>query len=94
MPQGFDSSLPSVAAATCPDLALVRFHGRNREAWEQKTETAAERFRYDYPREELAGWAPKIESLAREARETHVIMNNCYENYAVKNARQLADLLE
>jgi hypothetical protein len=32
--------------------------------------------------------------LAEQARETHVVMNNCYENYAVKNARQLAALLE
>jgi uncharacterized protein YecE (DUF72 family) len=94
MPQRFDSSIPPVAAATSKELAVVRFHGRNREAWEQKTETAAERFRYDYPRKELAGWVPKIAELANEARETHVVMNNCYENYAVKNARQLADLLE
>jgi len=93
MPQRFDSSIPPVAAATSKELAVVRFHGRNRHAW-QKTETAAERFRYDYPQKELADWVPKIAELAKGARETHVVMNNCYENYAVKNARQLADLLE
>jgi len=94
MPQKFDSSIPPVAAATSKELAVVRFHGRNRDAWEQKTETAAERFRYDYSPKELAGWVPKVAELAKGARETHVVMNNCYENYAVKNARQLADLLE
>src|SRR5947209_6607740 len=94
MPQGFDSSLPPAAATTSKDLAMVRFHGRNTEAWGAKTETAAERFRYDYTERELLDWVPKIEAVAKEARETHVVMNNCYENYAVKNARQLASLLE
>jgi len=94
MPQGFDSSLPPVAAATSTDLAMIRFHGRDPEIWEKKTKTAAERFRYDYKEKELEEWAPKVEALAAEAKETHVVMNNCYENYAVKNARQLADLLE
>jgi uncharacterized protein YecE (DUF72 family) len=94
MPQGFDSSLPPAAAATSKDLAMVRFHGRNSEAWGAKTETAAERFRYDYTERELLDWVPKVEAVAKQARETHVVMNNCYENYAVKNARQLASLLE
>jgi len=94
MPQGFDSSLPPVAAATSTDLAMIRFHGRDPEIWEKKTKTAAERFRYEYKEKELQEWAPKVEALAAEAKETHVVMNNCYENYAVKNARQLADLLE
>jgi uncharacterized protein YecE (DUF72 family) len=94
MPQGFDSSLPPVAAATSKELALVRFHGRDTEIWEKKVQTAAERFRYEYKEKELEEWVPRIEALASEAKETHVVMNNCYENYAVKNARQLADLLE
>src|SRR5438034_8229519 len=94
MPQGFVSSLPPVAVATSKSLAVVRFHGRNREAWEKKTKTAAERFDYDYSKRELQTCVPKIESLAEEARETHVVMNNCYRDYAVNNARQLASLLE
>jgi uncharacterized protein YecE (DUF72 family) len=94
MPQGFDSSIPPVAAATSPDLAMIRFHGRDPEIWEKKSATAAERFRYDYREKELEEWVPRIEELASQAAETHVVMNNCYENYAVKNARQLSDLLE
>ena len=34
-PQGFKSSVPPVVEATS-DVALVRFHGRNREMWEKK----------------------------------------------------------
>jgi uncharacterized protein YecE (DUF72 family) len=94
MPQGFDSSIPPVAAATSKELAVVRFHGRDPEAWTTRSQRAADRFRYDYSKKELQEWVPKVEELAREARETHVIMNNCYEDHAVKSARQLAALLE
>jgi uncharacterized protein YecE (DUF72 family) len=93
MPQGFDSSLPPVAAVTADDLSMVRFHGRNTAAWKTKSETASERFRYDYAKEELQEWVPKIESLATQTRETHVLMNNCYRDFAVRNARELGDLL-
>ena len=94
MPQGFDSSLPPIAEATTKDLSIVRFHGRDPVAWKTKSETASERFRYDYPKEELEEWVPKIDSLAKRTRETHVLMNNCYRDFAVRNARELGDLLD
>ncbi len=94
MPQGFDSSLPPVAAATSSELAVVRFHGRDPAQWTKKNVSAAERFRYDYSRSELEEWVPRIRELAESARETHVLMNNCYRNFAVKSAQQLATLLE
>lgn len=94
MPQGFDSSVPPVSAATADDLAMVRFHGRDTTAWTSKSETASERFRYDYAKEELQEWVPKIESLTTQARETHVLMNNCYQDYAVRSARDLGALLD
>ena len=93
MPQGFRSSMPPVAAATAPDLAYVRFHGRNVEQWKRKHDTATPRFAYLYTEDELAEWVPRIRELASEAREVHVLMNNCYRDYAVVNARQLASLL-
>jgi uncharacterized protein YecE (DUF72 family) len=91
-PQGFKSSVPSTVAVTS-DLALVRFHGRNAETWEAKGITPAERFRYLYTRDELAGWTEPIRHVATEARDTHVLMNNCYANYGTTNARELAALL-
>jgi uncharacterized protein YecE (DUF72 family) len=94
MPQGFDSSVPPVTAATADDLAMVRFHGRNKTAWKTKVETAADRFKYDYAKEELEEWVPKIDSLATQARETHVLMNNCYRDFAVRNARDLGAMLD
>ncbi len=92
-PQGFKSSLPPVVAVTSPDLAIVRFHGRNRDTWEAKNITPAERFRYLYDEDELKEWVPKIRKAAKEAKETHVLMNNCFSNYGSTNAREMAKLL-
>jgi uncharacterized protein YecE (DUF72 family) len=90
----FASSLPPVAAVTADDLAMVRFHGRNTTAWETKSDTASERFRYDYPEGELREWVPRIEQMASQAGETHVLMNNCYQDYAVRNAAELGAMLD
>jgi len=35
---------------------------------------------------ELAGWAPKVAALARDADDTLVLFNNCYSDYAQVNA--------
>lgn len=94
MPQGFRSSLPPIAAATSPDLAYVRFHGRNTDQWKGKHSTATPRFAYRYSEQELSEWVPRINELTGQAREVHVLMNNCYRDYAVTNARQLATMLD
>jgi len=91
-PQGFRSSVPPVVAVTAP-VALVRMHGRNHETWEKKGIGAAERFDYLYREEELEEWLPRLGRLAEDAREVHVLMNNCHNDFAVRNARQLADRL-
>jgi len=92
-PQGFPSSVPPVAAATS-DLALVRMHGRNAARWQRGAPTAAARFEYLYTTDELREWVPRIHALAEHTREVHVVMNNCHSDYAVRNARELAELLE
>ncbi len=92
-PQGFTSSVPPVVAATAP-LAMVRFHGRNKENWEKRSITAAERFRYLYEPAELKPWASKLAQMAEQTREVHAVMNNCYSDYAVRNADDLAELLD
>jgi uncharacterized protein YecE (DUF72 family) len=91
MPQGFRSSVPPVAEATSPALSVVRFHGRDPEAWQKKT--VSERFRYLYTDKELAEWVPKVGHLSESAREVHLLLNNCFRDQAVTNAQQLADLL-
>ena len=91
MPQGFRTSIPPVAAATAP-LAMVRFHGRRTDTWGKRNVSTHEKFGYDYSRSELAEWGPRIASLAAEAREVHVLMNNCYRDYAVRSARTMAQM--
>lgn len=89
MPQGYTSSVPPVVAATA-NLAVVRFHGHS-DKWTSRD--IYERFGYRYSREELEEWAPKVRDLASRAQQTHVLMNNCYSDYAQANAQQLLDLL-
>ena len=43
---------------------------------------------------ELQEWVPRIEGLSEATRETHVLMNNCYRDFAVRNARDLGSLLD
>jgi uncharacterized protein YecE (DUF72 family) len=93
-PQGLRSSVPPLAAVTSPELAVVRFHGRRTETWEATGIPVVERFRYLYGEDELREWVPRIREAAQEARELHVLMNNCYANYGSTNARELAAMLE
>jgi uncharacterized protein YecE (DUF72 family) len=90
MPQGHASSVPPVVAATSKEMAVVRFHGHS-DKWTSRD--IYERFGYSYDLKELEPWAPRLRELAAQTAETHVLLNNCYRNYAQVNARQLADLL-
>jgi len=92
-PQGFKSSVPPVVFHTNDQLAVFRFHGRNRDNWEKKDIAPSERFRYLYDEDELADWTPKIAAIAKQTKQTHVVYNNCYSNYGTTNAREAARLL-
>ena len=89
MPQGYPSSIPPVLAATS-DLAVVRMHGHS-EKWTSKS--IAERFGYRYSDDELSEWAPRIEGLAGQAEVTQVLFNNCYSDWAHRNAQQLETMV-
>lgn len=71
----------------------MRFHGRSDSTWNARTRTAAERFRYLYSDAELKDFVTPIAETASQAREAHLLMNNCYRDYAVRNAAELRDLL-
>jgi len=92
-PQGFTSSTPAVAAATAP-LAVVRLHGRNADTWEAKTRVASDRFKYLYTDAELEEWVPRVRELALQSRAVHVLFNNNYEDWGMRNARSMARLLD
>jgi uncharacterized protein YecE (DUF72 family) len=92
-PQGFKSSVPPVVVAPSPDLAIVRFHGRRNATWEARGIQTVERFRYLYDKDEIAAWGPRVREIAAQAKETHVLFNNCYANYGATNALELAQVL-
>lgn len=92
-PQGFKSSVPLVPAVTEPGVAMLRLHGRNAENWQAKGISVAERFKYLYSGAELDELRPRVLELAEKAEETHVLFNNCYSDYGVRNAAQMAERL-
>jgi uncharacterized protein YecE (DUF72 family) len=92
-PQGFKTSVPPIVAATSPTLSMIRFHGHNADTWEKRGISAAERFRYLYSEEELEKWVEPAKELAGKSEQLHILMNNCYEDYGVRNAAQIADLI-
>jgi uncharacterized protein YecE (DUF72 family) len=91
MPQRVDKALPRLAATTSTELAVVKFHGRNREGWEESSFQGLTNYRYR-PRE-LEAWVPDLRRLAEEAGEVHVVFRNMHGDNAVTNAEQLLERL-
>jgi len=93
MPQGFSSSIPPIAEVTSDKFALVRMHGRREETWGKRGVPVIERFKYEYDEGELKEWAPRVQEMAEQAREAHALFNNCYRDYATKNAQAFGQLV-
>jgi uncharacterized protein YecE (DUF72 family) len=90
-----DKSIPPSFMDATGDRAYVRFHGRNREAWYGKHETAAERFKYLYAERELAEKAASLRALgARGVERAYVMFNNCYQNFGILNATTMSQMLK
>jgi len=69
---------------------VVRFHGHS-DKWTSKD--IYEKFGYRYSTRELRDWAPKLLELADQTSQVNVLMNNCYSDYAQRNAAELQDML-
>jgi uncharacterized protein YecE (DUF72 family) len=67
--------VPTVFALTSR-TAYVRLHGRNAETWNVRGRSAAERFDYLYPEDELREIAEPVRELAEQAEEAYVMFNN------------------
>ncbi|GAA2647025.1 DUF72 domain-containing protein [Paractinoplanes durhamensis] len=89
MPQGHKSSVPPLVEATA-DIAVVRFHGHS-DKWTSKD--IHEKFGYEYSPAELGEWAPRLHDLAEKTDRTQIFLNNCYSDYAQRNASTLIELL-
>lgn len=73
-------------------IGYVRFHGRNAAKWWEHEE-ASERYDYEYSREELSEWVPKIRELADQTQLTFIFMNNCHLGKSARDAIKVMELL-
>src|SRR4029453_3050836 len=73
--EGGKNVISTVPALTSP-TAYVRFHGRNASTWNKRGGSAAERFDYLYPDEELQEWVPTLRELAGESEQAYAFFNN------------------
>ena len=92
VPPGFDSSLPPLAVATS-DIAVVRFHGRNADAWQRDVDTGDDRFASEYRLTDLTPWVARLEKLAAAHHPVHAIMTTRGNDGAARNARLLVRAL-
>ena len=92
-PQGFSNSVPAIWEATHAHYVLVRMHGRNAGAWNDRSGHSGGRFNYDYDDAELEGLAHQIMQIDRPDLDVQVIMNNNNEDKAQRNGRTLFNSL-
>lgn len=83
--------MPPIARVTGP-IAYLRLHGRNAEKW-WRHQHAWERYDYDYQRDELLEWVPKIRDMEKQSPLTLVYANNHYKGKSVNTLRALSELL-
>jgi uncharacterized protein YecE (DUF72 family) len=93
-PQGFEDTVPAVWETTRPDLAVVRLHGRNVQAWTSAGKASSSRFSYEHGTAELEELARKVRALADRVRKTHVILNTNYQDQGMRNAQGLMQALQ
>ena len=83
---------PALDVVTHPELAYVRFHGRNARGWYSGSKDC--QFDYDYTDDELRRWVEgKLASIVRQARRTVIFFNNHVAAQAPRNALTLTRLL-
>jgi uncharacterized protein YecE (DUF72 family) len=92
-PQGFANTVPDVWETTHPHLAIIRLHGRNTAAWNNKSGASSGRFVYEYSPEELAQIAERIRRMAKAVTNAHVLLNTNFEDQGVRNAGKLRNAL-
>ncbi len=74
-------------------VGYVRFHGRNRKAWFSREAGRDAKYNYDYDRDELQSWAPRILEIASRTQHMHVVTNNHFRGQAPANALDLLEIL-
>lgn len=65
------------------DIAYFRWHGKGTRPW----------YNYQYKREELEPWVPKVKEVTSRAEKVFGFFNNHYHGYAVENCLQVMEML-
>lgn len=86
------ASVPPTTVRTS-DIAYIRLHGRNYNAWFSKTADRDDKYNYLYSVEELRFWVHAANNLARHAKFLYFITNNHYGGKGLVNALQVKSLL-
>ncbi len=83
---------PTLDVVTNPDLAYIRFHGRNADGWRNKPNCHP--FDYNYSDTELIPWAKEtINNMMTRAKKGVVFFNNHVAGQAPRNANKLIEIL-
>ncbi|NSW75587.1 MAG: DUF72 domain-containing protein [Candidatus Atribacteria bacterium] len=85
-------TVPPVVARTTSTM-VIRFHGRNTAAWKDHNASIWEKFNYLYQEKELKQWLRVLQGPSKEAETVFLMFNNCFRDYAVRNARMVQALL-
>ena len=73
--------------------SVMRFHGRNSDAWSRRNASVAERFNYLYDIEELELVSRAFKERRDRIGRVFLMFNNCFRDNAVRNALQMKALL-
>lgn len=68
---------------TTTDFAYFRWHGHGERPW----------YDYEYKREQLEPWVPKVRETSQEVEKLYGFFNNHYHGYAVENCLQVLEML-
>ncbi len=65
------------------DFSYIRWHGHGKRIW----------YDYEYNKDQLEEWKPKVEEVKKKAKRTYGYFNNHFNANAVKNAVEMLQML-
>lgn len=88
-----DWTLPREWPLTAEWGTIARFHGRNKAGWSNPRASVAEKFDYEYSRDELEEWEESILETQRSAKNIYLMYNNCVSDKAVQGAKLMKEIM-
>ncbi|MDR5682455.1 MAG: DUF72 domain-containing protein [Armatimonadota bacterium] len=75
------------------DWSVVRFHGRNAQAWAKRGAETKEVYDYLYSEKELRAWAERTREIAGRVDRVFMMFNNHVRGNSARNAQMILQLL-